>query len=92
MRLHCFIEICFVAIIAKCFLIRVYKNWKFLGTWLMSGDNLYGTQPLKFYAQKMTDTKKIALLINFEKKLFPESNSKIYIHRKNQEIKVPDAA
>ena len=42
---------------------------KILGTWLMSGDNLYGVQPSKFYAEAMTETKKIALA-HFEKKLF----------------------
>ena len=64
----------------------------------MSGDSLYGAQPLKFYSQEMTETKKIALA-HFEKKLFPESNSIIYLQRKYQEIKlqektweVPDAA
>ena len=51
----------------------------------MSGDNLYGTQPLKFYSEKMTETKKIALAY-FEKKLFPESNSIIHLKQKNQEI------
>ncbi len=64
----------------------------------MSGDNLYGAQPLKFYSEEMTETKKIALAY-FEKKLFPESNSIIHLQRKHQETKasqmvwkVPDAA
>ena len=64
----------------------------------MSGDNLHGAQLLKFYSEEMTETKKIALA-HFEKKLFPESNSIIYLQRKYQEIKlqektweVPDAA
>ena len=57
----------------------------------MSGDNLYGEQPLKFYSEEMTETKKIALA-HFEKKLFPESNSIIHLQRKHQEIKVPETA
>jgi len=52
----------------------------------MSGDNLYGAQPLKFYSVEMTETKKIALT-HLEKKLFPDSNSIIYLHLKHQEIK-----
>ena len=54
----------------------------------MSGDDFYGAQPLKFYAQEMTETKKITLS-HFEKKLFPESNSVIHLKRKYQEIKAP---
>ena len=57
----------------------------------MSGDNIYGAQPLKFYSEEMTDTRKIALA-HFEQKLFRESNSIIYLQRKYQEIKVPNAA
>ena len=64
----------------------------------MSGDNLDGAQPLKFYSEEMTEAKKIALA-HFEKKLFPERNSIIYLQRKHQDIKVtetgwkvPDAA
>ena len=57
----------------------------------MSGDNLYGAQPLKFYSEEMSETKKIALA-HFEKKLFPERNSIIYLQRKHQEIKVPGTA
>ena len=57
----------------------------------MSGDNIYDAQPLKFYSEEMTDTKKI-VLAHFEQKLFRESNSIIYLQRKHQEIKVPDAA
>ena len=53
----------------------------------MSGDNLLGAQPLMFYSEEMTETKKIALA-HFEKKLFPESNSIIQLQRKHQEIKV----
>ena len=57
----------------------------------MSGDNLYGAQPLKFYSEEMTETKKIALA-HFEKKVFSESNSIIYLQRKHQEIKVTETA
>ncbi len=57
----------------------------------MSGDNIYGTHHLKFYSKEMTETKKIALAY-FEKKLFPESNSIIYLQRQHQEIKLLDAA
>ena len=52
----------------------------------MSGDDFYGAQPLKFYAQEMTETKKITLS-HFEKKLFPESNSVIHLKRKYQKTK-----
>ena len=58
-----------------------------LGTLLMSGDNRFGKQPLKFYLEEMTETKQIAVA-HFEKKLFPESNSIIHLHRKQKEIKV----
>ena len=57
----------------------------------MSGDNIYGIQPLKFYSKEMTETNKVAPAY-FEKKLFPESNSIIHLHRKHQKIEVPDAA
>tara|TARA_Y100001968_G_scaffold17059_1_gene13534 strand:+ start:104 stop:298 length:195 start_codon:yes stop_codon:yes gene_type:complete len=57
----------------------------------MSGDNLYGAQSLKFYSEEMTETKKI-VLTHFEKKLFPESNSIIYLQRKNPDIKIPETA
>ncbi len=74
------------------------KGESFFGTWIMSGDNRFGEQPLKFYSEGMTETKQIAIS-HFEKKLFPESNSIIHLCRKQQEIKVsettwkvPDAA
>ncbi len=57
----------------------------------MSGDNLYGAQPLKFYSDEMTEVKKIALA-QFEKKLFPESNSIIHLPLKYQEMKGPEIA
>ena len=57
----------------------------------MTGDNLYGVQPLKFYSEEMTETKKIALA-HFEKRIFPESNSIIHLCRKHQAIEVPDVA
>ena len=53
----------------------------------MSGDNLYGEQPLNFYSDEMTEIKKIAFT-HFEKKLFPESKSIIHLQRKHQERKV----
>ncbi len=52
----------------------------------MSGDNFYVAQPLKFYSEEMTETKKIALA-HFKKKLSHESNSIIHLKRKYQEIK-----
>tara|TARA_Y100001968_G_scaffold102033_1_gene91995 strand:+ start:161 stop:355 length:195 start_codon:yes stop_codon:yes gene_type:complete len=57
----------------------------------MSGDNLCSNQPLKFYSEEMTETKQIAVS-HFENKLFPESNSIIYLHRNQQEIKVSETA
>ena len=57
----------------------------------MSGDNLYGVQPSKFYAEAMTETKKIALA-HFEKKLFQATNSIIYLQLKHQETKVQSEA
>ena len=57
----------------------------------MSGDYLHGSQPLKFYSEEMTETKKIAIA-HLEKKLFPESNSIIQLRRTNQGLKFPNAA
>ena len=57
----------------------------------MSGDNLYGAQRLKFYSEEMTETKKI-VLTHFEKKLFHETNSIIYLQRKHPDIKAPETA
>ena len=44
----------------------------------MSGDNQYVSQPLKFYTEEMTETKRIAIA-HLEKKLFPVANSVIYL-------------
>tara|TARA_B100001250_G_C19371286_1_gene602076 strand:- start:262 stop:435 length:174 start_codon:yes stop_codon:yes gene_type:complete len=57
----------------------------------MSGDNQYVFQPLKFYTEEMTETKKIAIA-NLEKKLFPIANSIIYLHQKRNESRVTEAA
>ncbi len=57
----------------------------------MSGDHLYGTQPIKFYSEAITATKKIALA-HVEKKMFPECNSIIHLHRKHQTKKAPKTA
>ena len=57
----------------------------------MSGDNQLGTQPLKFYSEEMTETKRIALA-HFEKKLVSVSNSVIYLDQKRNEFRVPEAA
>ena len=57
----------------------------------MSGDNLYGGQPLKFYSEEMTETKMIALAY-YEKKLFSENNSIIHLKRRHQEINAPEMA
>ena len=53
----------------------------------MSGDNQYVSQPLKFYTEEMTETKRIAIA-HLEKKLFPVANSVIYIDQSatNQEL------
>ena len=50
----------------------------------MSGDNQYDSQPLKFYIEEMTETKRIAMA-HFEKKLFPVANSVIYLDQKRNE-------
>ena len=57
----------------------------------MSGDNLFGVQPLKFYSEEMTETKWIALA-NLEKESFPVTNSVIYLDQKRKEFRVPEAA
>ena len=44
----------------------------------MSGDNQYVSQPLKFYTEEMTETKRIAIA-HLEKRLFPVANSVIYL-------------
>ena len=57
----------------------------------MTGDNQYVSQPLKFYTEEMTETKKIAKA-HLEKKLFPGANSVIYLGEKRNESRVIEAA
>ena len=57
----------------------------------MSGDNQYVSQPLKFYTEKMTETKRI-VIAHLENKLFPVSNSVIYLDQKRNESRVCEAA
>ena len=57
----------------------------------MSGDNQYVSQPLKFYTEEMTETKRIAIA-HLEKKLFPVANSVIYLDQKCNESRVTEAA
>ena len=57
----------------------------------MSGDNQYVSQPLKFYSEEMTETKRIAIA-HIEKKLFPVANSDIYVDHKRSESRVIEAA
>ncbi len=57
----------------------------------MSGDNRYVSQPLKFYTEEMTETKRIAIA-HLEKKLFPVTNSVIFLDQKLNESRVTEAA
>ena len=57
----------------------------------MSGDNQYVSQPLKFYSEEMTETKKTAIA-HLENKLFPVANSVIYLDQKRNESRVTEAA
>ena len=57
----------------------------------MSGDNQYFSQPLKFYTEEMTETKRIAIA-HLEKKLFPVDNSLIYLDQKRNGSRVIEAA
>ncbi len=57
----------------------------------MSGDNQDVSQPLKFYSEKMTETKRIAIAY-LENKLFPVANSVIYLDQKRNESRVTEAA
>ena len=57
----------------------------------MSGDNQYFFQPLKFYSEEMTETKRVAI-DHLEKKLFTFSNSVIYLDQKRNESRVIEAA
>ena len=57
----------------------------------MSGDNQYVSQPLKFYSEEMTETKKIAIA-HLEEKLFPIANSVIYLDKNRNKSIFTDAA
>jgi len=57
----------------------------------MSGDNQYVSQPLKFYSEEMTETKRIAIA-HIEKKLFPVANFVIYLDQKRNESGFIEAA
>ena len=57
----------------------------------MSGDNQYVSQPLKFYSEEMTESKRIAI-DHLEKKSFPISNSVIYLDQKRYESRAIEAA
>ena len=68
-----------------------YIKKKDLANFLMSGDNQHVSQPLKFYIEEMTETKRIAIA-HLEKKLFPVANSVIYLDQKRNESRVTEAA
>ena len=68
-----------------------YIRKRCFGDFLMSGDNQYVSQPLKFYSEEMTETKRIAIA-HLEKKLFPVANSVIYLDQKRNESRVIEAA
>ena len=57
----------------------------------MSGDNQYVSHPLKFYTEEITGTKSIAIS-NLEKKIFPVSNSIIYLDQKRNQSRATEAA
>ena len=57
----------------------------------MSGDNQYVSQPLKFYSEEMTETKRLAIA-HIEKKLFPVANSVIYLDQKRNQSRVTEVA
>ena len=57
----------------------------------MSGDNQYVSQPLKFYTEEMTETKRIEIA-QLEMKLFPVANSVIYLDQKRNESRVTEVA
>ena len=57
----------------------------------MSGDNQYVSQPLKFYTEEMTETKRIAI-VHLEKKIFPVANSVIYLDQQSNNLRVIEAA
>ena len=57
----------------------------------MSGDNQYISQPLMFFSEEMTETKKIAIA-HLEKKLFPVTNSVIYLDQKRNKSRFTEPA
>ena len=57
----------------------------------MSGDNQYDSQPLKFYTEEITETKRIAI-DHLEKKLLPVANSVINLDQRRNESRVAEAA
>ncbi len=57
----------------------------------MSGDNQYVSQPLKFYNEEMTETKRIEIE-HIEKKLFSVASSVIYLDQKRNESRVFEVA
>ena len=57
----------------------------------MSGDNQYFSQPLKFYSEEMTETKRI-VIAHLDKQLFPVANTVIYLDQKRCESRVTEAA
>ena len=57
----------------------------------MSGDNQYVSQPLKFYEEEMTATKRIAIA-HLEKKLFAVANFVIYLDPMRNESRFIEAS
>ena len=57
----------------------------------MSGDNQYVSHPLNFHTEEMTERKRIAIA-HLEKKLFPFTNSVIYLDQKRNESRVTECA
>tara|TARA_Y100001968_G_scaffold203837_1_gene187131 strand:+ start:122 stop:295 length:174 start_codon:yes stop_codon:yes gene_type:complete len=57
----------------------------------MSGDYQYVPQPLKFYTEEITETKRIAIA-HLEKKLSPVAKAVIYLDQKRNDSRVIEAA
>ena len=57
----------------------------------MSADNQHVSKPLKSYTEEMTETKRI-VIDHLEKKLFPVSNSVIYLQQNRNQSRVIEAA
>ena len=57
----------------------------------MSEDNKYVSELLKFYSEEISETKGIAIS-HLEKKLFPITNSIIYLDQKHNESRVTEGA